>query len=243
MSKTILITGSSRGIGKAIATLAHEQGYMVIVHGKSDSEELQAVHENLSGSIKTFFDISNKVETHDAIKKLGHIDVLVNNAGIALNFLKDVQDVDDEKALQEYTMNILGTLHCIQAVLPSMMEQKKGSIVNISSIKGIPQLSTLSTLTFAATKAGVISMTKSLAKAYAEYGIRVNVVAPGYVETDQVKLWNEDTFKRIQDGTLLGRMAQPTEIAPLVMYLASDDSSYVTGSEFLIDGGYMLKGK
>lgn len=243
MDKTILITGASRGIGKAIAKLAHEQGYKVIVHGRTDSKELQEVHGELDGSVKTFFDISDKTSTTNAIQKLGTIDVLVNNAGVALNVLKDVSEVDDDKAIEEYKTNVLGTIHCIQAVLPKMIEIGKGSIINISSIKGITQLSTLSTLTYATSKAGVISLTKSLAKSYASKGIRFNVIAPGYTETDQVKLWNEETFKRINEGTLFGRMAQPDEIAPLVMFLASDDSSYVTGSEFLIDGGYMLKGK
>jgi 3-oxoacyl-[acyl-carrier protein] reductase len=243
MDKTILITGSARGIGKAIAMLAHKQDYKVIVHGKTDSAELQKTHKELKGSQKIFFDISDKEATLREISKLGKIDVLVNNAGVALNFLKDISDVDDQKALFEYQTNVLGTIHCIQAVLPEMIKNKKGSVINISSIKGITQLATLSTLTFAATKAGIISLTKALAKSYAKDGIRFNVVMPGYVETDQVKLWNEETFKRINEGTLYGRMAKPSEIAPLVMFLASDDSSYITGSEYLIDGGYMLKGK
>ncbi len=124
-----------------------------------------------------------------------------------------------------------------------MLKKKIGSIINISSIKGYPNLATMSTFTFAQTKSAVVSMTKSLAKIYSPKGIRVNAVAPGYTETDQVKLWNEQTFKRINEGTLFGRMAQPEEIAPLVLFLASDEASYVTGSVFLIDGGYMIKGK
>ncbi len=243
MKKTILITGSSRGIGKAIARLAHEQGYKVIVQGKTDSKELQEIHNELKGSVKTFFDISDKKATVKAINELGTIDVLVNNAGVALNVLKDVSEVDDDKAIEEYKTNVLGTLHCIQAVLPKMIEKGKGSIISISSIKGISQLATLSTLSYATSKAGVISLTKALAKAYASKGIRFNVVCPGYTETDLVKLWNEETFKRINEGTLFGRMAKPEEIAPLVMFLASDDASYITGSEFLADGGFMLKGK
>ena len=243
MQKTIIITGSSRGIGKAIAELAHKQSYKVIVHGKTDSPELAKTHKELKASIKTFFDISDKNAVQTEIGKLGKIDVLVNNAGVALNFLKDIGDVDDQKALMEYQINVLGTIHCIQAVLPGMIKNKKGSVINISSIKGMSQLATLSTLTFATTKAGIISLTKALAKSYAKDGIRFNVVMPGYVETDQVKLWNEETFKRINEGTLFGRMASPSEIAPLVMFLASDEASYITGSEYLIDGGYILKGK
>jgi 3-oxoacyl-[acyl-carrier protein] reductase len=239
--KTILITGSSRGIGKAIAKLAHKQGYRVIVHGRTDSEDLKEVYESLDGSLKTVFDVSDKEATHTAIKKLGHIDVLVNNAGVARNFLKDVSEVDDDKALEEYRINVLGTLHCIQAVVPAMQLKKSGSVINISSIKGQPNLATTSTLTYAATKAGVISLTKALAKTYPE--IRFNTVSPGYVETDQVSDWNEDTFKRINEGTILGRISKAEEIAPLVMFLASDEASYITGSDFLVDGGYSIKGK
>jgi len=243
--KTILITGSSRGIGKAVAVLAHKQGYKVIMHGKTDSQELRQAQQELDGSLSTSFDVANQAATKEAIAKLitevGSIDVLVNNAGVARNFLKDVLEMDDNRALEEYKVNVLGILHCVQAVIPKMLEKGDGSVINVSSIKGYPNLATMSTLTYAATKAGVISITKALAKTYPS--IRFNAIAPGYVETDQVKDWNQDTFDRINNGTILGRIAKPEEIAPLVMFLASNDASYITGSEFLVDGGYSIKGK
>lgn len=245
--KSILVTGSSRGIGKAIAGLAHKHGYTVIVHGQTDSEALQQTHEQLNGSVKAVFDVADKQATHSAINelldKVGTIDVLVNNAGVARNFIKDVSEMDDDKALEEYRTNVLGTLHCTQAVLPKMLEQKSGSVINIASIKGHYNLATISTLTFATTKAGIISLTKALAKSYGDKGIRFNSVSPGYVETDQVNDWNEETFNRINNGTILGRIAKPDEIAPLVMFLASEEASYITGSDFLADGGYSIKGK
>lgn len=247
MKKAILITGSSRGIGKAIAKLAHRQDYQVIVHGKTDSKDLRRIHKELKGSFKIFFDVASKKETNKAIAeilaKVGRIDVLVNNAGVARNFTKDINEINDDKAIEEYKVNVLGTLHCTQAVLPRMLEQGKGSVINIGSIKGYPNLSTMSTLTYATTKAGVISLTKSFAKAYSPKGIRFNVISPSYVKTDQVENWNEETFKRINEGTLLSRMADPEEISPLVMFLASDESAYITGADFLIDGGYSIKGK
>lgn len=216
--KTILITGSSRGIGKAIALLASKNGWEVIIHGRTDSDELNKTHLEIEGSRKTFFDIANKDDVNTEISKLGNIDVLVNNAGIARNFLKDVREMDDDKALEEYKTNVLGTIHCIQAVLPGMQQKGSGCVINISSIKGHYNLSTLSTLSFGASKVGIIAITKSLAKAYPK--IRFNSVSPGYIETDQVSDWNEQTFKRISEGTIMGRIGQPNEVAGLVMFLA-----------------------
>lgn len=245
--KTILVTGSSRGIGKAIATLAHQKGYRVVLHGKTKSEEVLKLSRELDDALVVTFDIADKEATHQGIAKAievaGTIDVLVNNAGVARNFLKDLADMDDDKAIEEYRTNVLGTLHCTQAVLPKMLEQKSGSVINIASIKGQYNLATMSTLTFATTKAGIISLTKALAKSYGDKGVRFNSVSPGYVETDQVNDWNEETFKRINDGTILGRISKTEEIAPLVLFLASDEASYITGSDFLADGGYAIKGK
>ncbi len=246
-SKTILVTGSSRGIGKAIAALAHKQGYTVILNGSKDSPALNETHAALHGSLKAVFDVANKDETQKSIQeiisKVGTIDVLVNNAGIALNTPKDISEVDDEKALHEWKVNVLGTIHCIQAVVPSMLKSGKGSVINIASIKGYPNLATLSSFTYGHTKAAILEITKSLAKVYSPRGIRFNAVAPGYVSTDISKGWPKETWERINSGILLDRIAQPEEIAPLVMFLASEEASYITGSDFLIDGGYSLKGK
>lgn len=246
-NKTILVTGSSRGIGKAIAELAYEQGYKVIVHGKTDTEELNSVHKSLKGSINTFFDISNKSETEKTLnrllKEVGSIDVLINNAGVGLNFISDISESDDEKALAEYQVNVLGTLRVTKFLLPKMLEKGKGSVVNIASFKGIYNMSTMSSLTYGPSKAAVIAMTKALAKTYSPKGVRFNAVMPGYIRTDVSEDWPEETWDRINSGILLGRIGEPNEVAELVMFLASDKSSYITGSEILIDGGYTLKGK
>jgi len=239
--QTILITGSSRGIGKAVAKLAAEKGYKVIVHGSTDSDELQKTSEEIRGSVKTFFDISNSQEVQEKISQLEHIDILVNNAGMGKSGVKDVSDVNDKQALAEYQTNVLGTLHCIQAVLPGMIKEGSGSVVNVSSLKGHYHLTTLSSLTYGISKAGVISLTQALAKAYPQ--VRFNSVSPGYVNTDMTKGWPADTFERINKGTLRGRISQPDEIAKAILFLASDDSSYVTGTDLLIDGGYNLKDK
>lgn len=246
-SKVILITGSSRGLGAGIARLAHKQGYTVILHGKNDSAALRALHTELAGSFVSTFDVGDRRQVTKAIADVeaeaGSIDVLVNNAGIIQNFLKDISEMDEEKALDEYRTNVLGPLFCIQAVLPGMLQCGAGSVINISSMKGLPNLATMSGLTYAASKSALNSVTKSLAKTYSPKGVRFNAVLPGYVETDQTSGWSEVTYDRISQGTLLGRAAQAHEIAPLVLFLASDESAYVTGSEYVIDGGYSLGGK
>lgn len=239
--KTILITGSSRGIGKAVAKLAVEKGYKVIVHGSTDSEALNKTHKEIRGSVKTFFDVSDRQSVNDAIEKLGPIDVLINNAGIGRAGIKDVGEINDENALKEYSVNVLGTLHCIQAVVPGMIKRGGGSVVNVSSLKGHYHLTSLSSLTYGTTKAGVIALTQALAKAYPQ--VRFNSVSPGYVQTDMAKLWSAETFERINKGTIVARIAQPSEIAKTILFLASEDASYITGIDILADGGYNLKDK
>lgn len=239
--KTILITGSSRGIGKAVAELAAVKGYRVIVHGRTDSAELEATHKAIKGSLKVFFDTADQAETEAAIRKLGHIDILINNAGIGKAGISDVAGVSDEQALREYQVNVLGTIHCTQSVVPHMVEHGGGSVVNVSSLKGHYHLTSLSSLTYGVSKAGVIALTQALAKAYPT--VRFNTVSPGYVKTDMSKGWPPETFERINAGTLVGRISQPVEIAQAILFLASDDASYVTGTDLLVDGGYNLKDK
>ena len=239
--KTILITGSSRGIGKAVAELAASRGYKVIVHGSNDSERLQQTHNEIKGSEKTFFDVADKNAVFESISKLGPIDILVNNAGIGRSRNTDVADADDEQAIKEYQVNVLGTLHCMQAVMPGMIERSGGSIVNVASIKGHFNLTTMKSLTYGISKAGVIALTQALAKEYPT--VRINSVSPGYVKTEMSQGWPPETFDKIATQTVLGRISQPQEIAQAILFLASDDASYATGTDLLIDGGFEIKDK
>lgn len=239
--KTILITGSSRGIGKATALLASKQGYKVIVHGKTDTPELEQVHQEIEGSLKTFFDIADKQATHEAIAKLGHIDVLVNNAGSGRSGVKDVSDIDDENALKEYKINVLGTIHCIQAVVPSMLESGSGSIVNVASIRGHANLTSISSITYGLAKAGVIGLTKALAKTYPK--LKINSVSPGFVRTDMLANWPEEKINKVKESVIADRLAEPEEVASMILFLASDEASFITGADFLVDGGYTIKDK
>lgn len=233
---TILVTGSSRGIGRAVALLAAKNGYSVVVHGRSDSEALESIHREIPGSVKVCFDIADKESVHRELEKVGHIDVLVNNAGIGFSSNHTVYDIDDENALKEYKVNVLGTIHCIQALLPTMVEKGGGAIVNIASIRGHYSMGRMRTITYGATKAGIISMTKTLAKTYPT--IRFNSVSPGFVETDMLSSGHES----LSPQTIMGRVAKPEEIAQVVLFVASPQASYMTGSDILVDGGYGIQG-
>lgn len=239
--KTILVTGSSRGIGKAVAVLAASKGYRVIVHASTDSKQLQDTHKEVEGSVKTFFDVADKQAVDAAMSQLGPIDVLVNNAGIGKARNKVVTDADDEQALKEYKVNVLGTLHCIQAAIPGMVERGGGSIVNVASIKGHANLTSMRSLTYGISKAAVIAMTQALAKEFPT--VRINSVSPGYVKTEMSKEWPPETFDKIKNQTVTGRISQPEEIAQAILFLASDDASYATGTDLLVDGGFNIKDK
>lgn len=242
--KTILITGSSRGIGKAVAELAHAQGFNVIVHGKTDSEELNKTHTGIEGSFKIFCDVADKEAVNSEVKKLidkfKTIDVLVNSAGVVRP--KPFLEYEGEDIIDEFSINLLGPVYFCQAVIPAMKENEYGRIVNISSIRGIPSLTSERGLSYSMSKAAVISLTSGLSKELAPY-ITVNSVAPGFTETEMAKTWNDKVWKQAREGSLMGRPAKPTEIASAVMYLGSEEAGFITGQTILVDGGYEGGGK
>jgi NAD(P)-dependent dehydrogenase (short-subunit alcohol dehydrogenase family) len=241
-NKTILITGSSRGIGRATAELAHKSGAKVILHGKTLTKELEQLAKLLDADI-CCFDVGSAEETKTAISKilksLGHIDILVNSAGTVK--VQPFLDATDENWLENYQVNFLGTVHAIQSVLPSMIAHGSGSIVNVSSIRGERTMSSNRGMAYSASKAAVINLTTALAKEYAPH-IRVNSVAPGFTLTDMSKTWNETVHNQVKTS-LLGRGAQPEEIAEAILWLASDAASFVTGQIIYVDGGYEISGK
>lgn len=244
MKKNIFITGSSRGIGKAIAQRAYAENYQVIIHGKTLSAELANLEKELPGSLCAPFDLADIEATrntfHYIIEKVGPIDVLVNNA--AVNLSRPILDVDDDTAITEYRINVLGAIHCIQAVIPGMLAKKEGWIINISSIKGLPELATMGSFTYSQTKAALISMTMSLAKYLGAHNIYVNAIAPGYSETDLIReRMGAAEMENIKSKILLNRMAQPEEIADVVLFLAR--TTYLLGSVITADGGYRISQK
>jgi NAD(P)-dependent dehydrogenase (short-subunit alcohol dehydrogenase family) len=241
-NKVVIITGSSRGIGKAIAMLFAKEGAKVVINCKDHIDEAKKVVETI-GENNAFFvqaDVSKEEDVKrlilETIKKFGRVDILVNNAGIIFR----EGDWKSGENIWHATMdiNLTSAWLMIREVAPIMLKQKSGSIVNISSIYGF--LGAASVLAYSAAKGGVITMTKAMAKDLAP-NIRVNAVAPGNVMTDMTKEAGEDVIKFFNEQTPLKRSAEPEEIARAVLFLASEDASFITGELIVVDGGYSLR--
>ena len=233
MKKVALVTGSSRGIGRAVAAELARDGYAVCINyyeRKDKADELVALlRAEGREAIAVQADVSKRSEVNAMVaqceRELGKITLLVNNAGVAGQAL--FQDVTDEMWDRYFGVNLNGARNTIQAVLPNMLHEKSGCIVNISSIWG--QHGASCEVTYSCTKHALIGLTRSLAMELAPSGIRVNCVAPGVIETDMVKVLGEETLKDLAEQTPLGRLGKPEDIAAAVAYLASDKASLVTG--------------
>ncbi len=244
--KVAIITGSSRGIGKAIALEFAKEGAKIIINyikSKKEADDLVSKIKNLgSDALAMECDVSDEKQVKElismAIKKFGKIDILINNAGIVAP--KPFQELIAEDWENILKVNLIGTFLCSKAAAPHMLRQKYGKIVNIFSIRGLECCGRAGILDYSASKAGVINFTKTLAKELAPH-ITVNSVAPGLTETDQWKDRDASFVKAETEKTLLKRFAKPEEIAKAALFLASDDSSYITGDVLIVDGGYHLR--
>ena len=241
--KNVFITGGSRGIGKAIAKKFAQNGYDVIVNYVSENtnlEELEKELKNGQEEIRTLFvkgdvtDVAFCTEMVEQItKEFGKLDVVINNAGITKDgLLMRMKEEDFDKVLD---INLKGTFHICKQVVPIMMKQKHGKIVNISSVVGIAGNAGQSN--YAASKAGIIGFTKSLAKELASRNILANCVAPGFIRTDMTDVLADSVKENILSSIPLKRMGTAEEVANLVYFLASDENSYITGQVIPIDGG------
>ncbi len=236
MPKKILITGSSRGIGAAIARLAKEKGYDVLLHGKSTSPSLSSLARELDSSYITF-DVSKEKDVRQAFSEIECIDVLINSAGI--NISKSFKKLTNSDWKTIYDINVFGLANVTRHVVPIMKRSKYvGKVINIASIKGL--YSSVGRVAYASSKAAVINLTTGLAKELAPK-ILVNAVAPGFTSTEMTESTWSDRIKEQVGNILLQRMADPSEIAEVVLFLSSEASEYITGQTINVDGGFSIK--
>jgi len=244
MKQVALVTGSSRGIGRAIAAQMAQEGYAVCVNYIEQREAAEALVTQLQAegcqAMAVQADVADRSAVNAMVAEIeaafGPVTLLVNNAGISRQGL--FQDVDDELWDRYFAVNVTGARNTIQAVLPHMLHEKSGCIVNISSIWGLRGASC--EVTYAATKAALVGLTRSLALELAPSGIRVNAVAPGCIETDMVRSLGQDTRNMLVDATPMNRLGTPEDIAGVVSFLASPRAAFMTGQIITADGGFIV---
>ena len=241
--KVAMITGGTRGIGKAIAKIFSDNGYDLIINYVSDKTDLTKLEEDLKNNNEILFVRANVGELNSveeavkkAIEKFGKIDVLVNNAGITRDNL--IMRMKEEEFDQVINTNLKGTFNVTKSVVPYMMKKREGRIVNISSVVGVS--GNAGQCNYAASKAGIIGFTKSIAKELASRNILANAVAPGFIDTDMTECLNDKVKESINNQIPLKRMGTPEEIAKAVYFLASSDNTYITGQVLNIDGGMLI---
>ncbi len=245
MKKIAFVTGASRGIGRAVAARLAEEGYAVGINYLRSAQQAQELADSLRAAgyeaAAVQADVADQTAITDAIRLAeerldGPVSLLVNNAGIAEQHL--FQDISSAFWRRIFAVNVDGAYHAIQAVLPRMIHEKAGCIVNISSIWG--QRGASCETAYSATKAAIIGLTRSLAMEVAPSGIRVNCVAPGVIRTGMVEVLGAETLRSLAEETPLGRLGTPEDIANAVAFLADDRASFLTGQVLTADGGFIL---
>lgn len=244
MDKCALITGATRGIGKQIAITLAKQGYNIALNYRKENEELENTKKEIEeigvqvlavkGDVANFENCENFVK--QVIERFGQIDVLVNNAGITKDML--LMRMKKEDFEQVIDTNLVGTFNVTKNVVPYMMKARSGRIINISSVVGIS--GNAGQTNYSASKAGIIGFTKSLAKEIASRNVLVNAVAPGFIETNMTDVLKDDVKQEIAKNIPLKRMGTTQDVANVVKFLASDDSSYITGQVINVDGGMLM---
>lgn len=244
MKKTALITGASKGIGAATAIMFAHNGYNVVINYNSSAEAAilleKSLRENGCSALSYSADVSKSNDVNrmvsDVITKFGGIDVLINNAGIAQQKL--FTDITDEDWSRMVSVNLTGTFNCCRAVIPHMVSKKSGCIINTSSVWGITGASC--EVHYSAVKAGIIGLTKALAKELGPSGIRVNCVAPGVISTRMNSNLSVDDLAVLADETPLGRIGNTNEVASASLFLASHSADFITGQVISPNGGFVI---
>tara|TARA_B100000408_G_scaffold103868_1_gene80854 strand:+ start:506 stop:1264 length:759 start_codon:yes stop_codon:yes gene_type:complete len=241
--KVAIVTGASRGIGEAIAKQLSSCGAKIILIARN-SDQLVAVKEtiisnggiaeSIAGDVSNLNSISEIVT--NTIDKWGRIDILINNAGIARdNIIMRMKEDDWDSVMN---INLKGCFNGIKSVARPMIKNKAGRIINITSVIG--QIGNAGQSNYAASKAGIMGLTKSMAKELGSRNITVNAVAPGYITTDMTNELNDEVKEQLKSSIPLGRLGTPDDVANLVCFLASDEAGYITGQTFNVDGGMVM---
>lgn len=242
--KCALVTGASRGIGKAIALKLASLGANLVLNYRSSEQEALEVEKqvkdmgvdaiSIKGDISKLEDVETLVST--AKEKFGAIDIMVNNAGITKDTL--ILRMKEEDFDTVIDVNLKGVFNCLKTITPVMVRQKYGKIINLSSVVGIS--GNAGQVNYSASKAGVIGMTKSLAKEVGSRGINVNAVAPGFIETDMTDVLGYKYKDEIKKNIPLKKLGKPEDVANVVAFLASENSDYITGQVIHVDGGMLM---
>ena len=230
--RSALVTGASKGIGRAIATELAAAGASVVLGYRSGKDEAESLAAELGGRAVQA-DVSDPEEARRLVEEAGDLDILVNNAGLTRDGVLARMSDDDWRMVLE--TNLSSVFYTCRAVARSMMRKRAGSIVNVSSIVGVH--GNWGQTNYAASKAGIIGFTKSLARELGSRNVRANVVAPGYVRTQLTDVLPEEATQAMLSGTPLGRLGEPADVAGAVRFLCSDEASFITGEVLLVDGG------